>query len=67
MPATLDDRLPFHVLVPADPDAVIDVYEQSAALQLAIIDRQSVKSLTDEWDAPGVYVLLDLRCSQALG
>ena len=61
MLATLDDRLPFHVLVPADPDSVIDVYEQSAALQLAIIDRQSVRSLSAEWDAPGVYVLLDRR------
>ena len=54
-----DDRLPFHVLVPADPAAPIDAYEQSAALQLAILDRTSVKSLTTEWDAPGVYVLLD--------
>ena len=54
-----DDRLPIHVLVPSDPVAPIDVYEQSAALQLAILDRASVKVLSADWDAPGVYVLLD--------
>lgn len=54
-----DDRLPFHVLVDAEVNGVIDVFEQSAALQIAIIDRGAAKSLTGDWDAPGVYVLLD--------
>jgi len=54
-----DDRLPIHVLVPTDPISPIDVYEQSAALQMAILDRASVKVLTADWDSPGVYILLD--------
>lgn len=33
-----DDRMPFHVLVDAEVNGVIDVFEQSAALQTAIID-----------------------------
>ncbi len=61
--ATSDDRLPFHVLVASDPTTPIDVYEQSAALQLAVLDRSSVKSLSSEWDAPGVYILLDRHAS----
>jgi hypothetical protein len=63
MTTVKDDRLPFHVLVPADPGSPIDAYEQSAALQLAILDRTSVKALTTDWDAPGVYILLDRHAS----
>ena len=51
--------MPFHILATADPMEVIDVYEQSAALQIAVVDRMSVKSLSDEWNQPGVYILLD--------
>jgi hypothetical protein len=47
MPATLDDRLPFHVLVPADPDAVIDLYEQSAALQLVLEQAEVIAGSDD--------------------
>lgn len=55
----LDDRMPFHALIPVTTGSPIDVYEQSAALQMAVIERDYVKVLTDEWDAPGVYILLD--------
>lgn len=37
----------------------VQLFEQSAALKLAVVDREAVGSLTDEWDQPGVYVLLD--------
>ena len=53
-----DDRLPIVVLVP-DSAGVIDMYEQSAALHLAVVDRAVVSSLGSDWDEPGVYVLLD--------
>lgn len=54
-----DDRLAFHVLVPAENNGTIDVYEQSAALRISIVDRAGAKHLASEWDAPGVYILLD--------
>ena len=56
---TGDDRLLFHDLIPSDVSQPIDVYQQSAALQLAVVERNSARFLSNEWDAPGVYVLLD--------
>jgi hypothetical protein len=55
----IDDRLPFQALVPVTPSSPIDVYEQSAALQMAVVERDFVKLLDQTWDQPGVYVLLD--------
>lgn len=55
----LEDALPFHVLVPGDPGTLIEVFEQSAALHLAVVEQGAVRSLGEDWDAPGVYILLD--------
>jgi hypothetical protein len=56
---TSDDRLPLTVLVPDSACEPIDVYEQSAALRMAIVERVGVSALGSDWDRPGLYVLLD--------
>lgn len=54
-----DDRLPFTCLVPDGP-GVVDLYDQTAALRCAVVDRAAVQSLGAEWEVPGTYILLDL-------
>lgn len=58
MPANGDDRLPFTCLVPDGP-GIIDIYDQTAALRMAVVERDAVHELGDDWDVPGAYVLLD--------
>lgn len=58
MPTDGDDRLPFTCLVPDGP-GVIDIYDQTAALRVAVVERDDVNWLSDEWDVPGAYLLLD--------
>lgn len=58
MPTDGDDRLPFTCLVPDGP-GVIDIYDQTAALRTALVEREAVHGLSDDWDVPGAYVLLD--------
>lgn len=55
------DQLPLSVLLPDDPAAPALVYDTTAALAMAVVDRGAVAALTTDWDAPGVYVLLDRR------
>lgn len=59
MSASGDDRLPFTCLVP-DAQGVIDIYDQTAALRIAVVDREAAHQLGDEWDTPGAYLLLDV-------
>ncbi len=55
-----EDVLPFTVLVAETPAVPIEVYDQSAALRMAVVDRSAAHLISgDEWDVPGVYVLLD--------
>jgi hypothetical protein len=58
MPTEGDDRLPFTCLVPDGP-GVIDIFDQTAALRIAVVEREGVGWLSQEWDTPGAYVLLD--------
>ena len=53
------DALPLTVLVPEDASGIIEVFDQHAALKIAIVEREGAHLLSDEWDAPGVYILLD--------
>ena len=62
MPANGDDRLPFTCLVP-DAPGIIDIYDQTAALRMAVVERDAVHGLGDDWDVPGAYVLLDRPAS----
>lgn len=54
-----DDRLPVTVLIPDSVAAAIEIYEQSAALRMAIVERVGVGALGADWDRPGLYILLD--------
>lgn len=53
------DSLPLTVLVPENAAATIEAYDQHAALKLDVVERSGAHLLTEEWDAAGVYVLLD--------
>ena len=43
-----DDRLPFTCLVPDGP-GVVDIYDQTAALHLAVVDRAAAPTLDETW------------------
>ena len=58
------DQLPLSVLLPDDPGAPALIYDTTAALAMAVVDRGAVTELTGGWDAPGVYVLLDRHDSE---
>lgn len=57
--ASQQDALPLTVLVPEDASASIEIYDQHAALKIAVVEREGAHLLSDEWDVTGVYVLLD--------
>ena len=48
-----DDRL-----VPDGP-GVVDIYDQTAALHLAVVDRAAAPTLDETWEVPGTYLLLE--------
>ncbi len=53
------DAIPFTALVPETAATPIDIYDQHAALKMAIVERSGAHLLGDEWDNPGMYILLD--------
>jgi hypothetical protein len=55
---TADDRLPFTCLVP-DAPGVVEVFDQTGALRMAVVEREAVADLGMDWDAAGTYILLD--------
>jgi hypothetical protein len=54
----IEDRLPLTILVPGTGAEPVVIYDQHAALQAAVVGRSSASRLGDEWDVPGVYILL---------
>lgn len=64
---TTPDALPFTVLVPDNATAPIEMYDSTAALHIAVVERNGVKSLPDLWDGAGLYVLLDPKDSDSWG
>lgn len=45
--------------VPESTDGLIEVFEPSAALRVAIVERAKIRSIDEaDWQEPGVYVLL---------
>lgn len=54
-----DSRLPFTVLLPDEPDEPVEIHDHSVSLRMAIVLKNSIARLGTDWDAPGVYVLLD--------
>jgi len=59
MTTPTDDFLPITVLIPETASSPVVIYDQTAALRLAVVERNHVHKLGSEWDVPGVYVLLD--------
>ena len=55
------DSLTVTVLVPENAVSPIVVFDDNAALKAAIVERGAAKHLTAEWDAAGLYILVD-RC-----
>ncbi|MFP5309105.1 MAG: hypothetical protein ACLGIR_05945 [Actinomycetes bacterium] len=53
------DAMPVTVLLASEPAAPVTVLDGNAALRMAIVDRTSLSALGEEWDAAGVYLLLD--------
>lgn len=49
--------------IPADPRAPIRFDFELHALRMAFVEPANVNRLTDEWQRPGVYVLLGERCA----
>ena len=47
------------VLIPESGRQPIEVKDERTALRLTVVERASLRSLGDEWDKPGVYLLLD--------
>lgn len=52
------DLLPITALIPEAVGRPIIVYDNQAALRLAIVDHDFVSLLDDAWDVPGIYCLL---------
>ena len=53
------DSLTMTVLVPETPAAPTVVFDDNAALKLAIVERSGAGGLDGEWDAAGLYLLID--------
>jgi hypothetical protein len=55
----ISEVYPFTVLVPDAPGEAIKLIDRNHALRLAFLHRDFVAHLQDDWDAPGIYLLLD--------
>lgn len=60
MTGPIQEALPITVLLPEASSQPVMIYESSAALRIAIVERDAVQMLGAEWDQPGNYILLDL-------
>lgn len=58
MPTTLDDQMPVLALVPDVAGQHIELFDEVNALRMAIVQRDGVRKLSDEWEEPGIYLLL---------
>ena len=60
MPASHDSALPITTLLPETASDAVVLFDQHAALRFAIVERDhALRISADEWDRPGVYILLD--------
>lgn len=53
------DALPLMFLAPETDAEPTLVFDSHAALAMALVTRHGVGALTDDWEVPGVYVLLE--------
>jgi hypothetical protein len=54
----LDEASPFTTLIPQSPLDPIVIYNDQAALRMAIVDKEAITLLGAGWERPGVYLLL---------
>lgn len=59
MAADKTDSLPLTLLIPESAAAPIEVFDQHAALKMAVVDRPGAHLLDSDWEMPGMYLLLD--------
>lgn len=58
-PTSRDPRLPFTVLLADTPGQPIEIHDHSVGLHMVLVEKSFVHLLSTDWDAPGVYLLLD--------
>lgn len=58
MTATEDDALAGRLILPSAPGAPVTVTTKHPALRMAVVERNAVSHLGENWNAPGVYILL---------
>lgn len=58
MPDFASDALPLTVLIPDNAAIPIEILDQHAALKMAVVTRFGVHALSQDWDSPGIYLLL---------
>lgn len=51
--------VPLTMLVPESNWEPVVIYDSQAALRMAVVERDGVGGLGEEWDVPGTYLLLD--------
>ena len=54
----LDEATPFTALIPQTPHEPAVIYNDHAALRMAVVERDAISLLDSQWDVPGVYLLL---------
>ena len=52
------DTTHFTILVPGSYDQPMEIYEQSAAIHMAVLKREYVNAVGEEWNVAGTYILL---------
>lgn len=55
----LQDALPVTALLPETAADPIVMFEAHAALRVAVVERDAAALIDTDWDAPGIYILLD--------
>ena len=53
------NALPVTALLATAPGFPVTLLDGNAALRMAVVDRTSMSALGEQWDKPGIYLLLD--------
>ena len=53
-----DEASPFTTLIPQSPGDPIVIYNDQAALRMAVVNKEAIALLDADWEQPGVYLLL---------
>jgi hypothetical protein len=53
-----DEDSPYTTLITQSPQDPIVIYNDQAALRMAVVDKEAISLLDADWERPGVYLLL---------